>query len=942
MPFNLAVPEKIRLRQFSLRSQIGLAAGLVLSLMLLIQAGLLFSAARTELKQSVSGQLEVLVSRLAAELDEKVILRVAILEAMANKFPLDALKNETEVERYFRDSPNLYTLIDDFYLFSPEGVLRVDWPLAPGRRGLDMTERDYIQGVIQQGKTTVSKPILGKATKQPIVVIAVPIRDERGQLAGILGGVVNLHRSRLLDPLTSTKVGQNGYFYLVSPERLIIMHPDRARVLKPIPELGVNPDLDRALNDGFEGTAEGINSRGLEGLFSFKRLPRTGWILAAVLPSSEAFAAVDQLRLRAALLTLASLILAIAVIVLIVRRLTRPLEMLTDFLKGSHPRAVLPALVHGCQETERLSDAFAQFLAQQKITQEKLSLAAQRGAAANADLRIAAIAFESQEGMFITDAQNVILRVNRAFSEITGYSSEEVIGQTPRLLSSGRHDAAFYAEMRESIQHSRSWQGEIWNRRKNNQVYPEWLTITAVTDSSGAITHYVSTLTDISQRKASEEKIQYLAFYDSLTCLPNRRLLVDRLQQALASSARSERRGALLFIDLDNFKLLNDTLGHDKGDLLLQQVAQRLTASVREGDSVARLGGDEFVLLLDDLSENPNEAANQAEAVGEKILAALNQPYDLAGHSYHSTPSIGVTLFAGHQSGVDELMKHADLAMYEAKNAGRNTLRFFDPQMQATITARASLEKDLREGVQARQFILYYQPQVDAAERITGTEALVRWQHPQRGLVSPAAFIPLAEETGLILPLGLWVLETACDQLLAWASNAQRAHLSIAVNVSARQFRQPDFVAQVLAVLDRSGANPRQLKLELTESLLLDDLEAIIGKMSALKARGIGFSLDDFGTGYSSLSYLKRLPLDQLKIDQSFVRDLLTDPNDAAIAHTIVALAQSLGLSVIAEGVETAAQKDCLAVQGCLAYQGYLFSRPLPIADFERLLERDN
>jgi diguanylate cyclase (GGDEF)-like protein/PAS domain S-box-containing protein len=937
-----SISAKIKLRQFSLRTQIGWATGLVLGLMLLTQALLLFSAARTELKHSLSGQLEVLVARLATELDEKVILRIAILEAMANKFPLSALKDEAEAERYFRDSPNLYTLIDDFYLFSPEGMLRVDWPLAAGRRGLDMSERDYIQGIIRQGKIVVSKPVLGRATKHPIVVISVPIRDKNGQLVGILGGVVNLQKSRLLEPLSTTKVGQSGYFYLVSPERLTIMHPDRRRLLKPITEIGVNPDLDRALEGNFEGTAEGVNSSGLEGLFSFKRLPRTGWTLVAVLPSSEAFIAVDQLRLRAALLTLISLILAIAVIALIVRRLTRPLEILTRFLKGSRTLAPLPALVHGCQETERLSTAFSHFLTQQKNTQEELSVAVRQGEATNADLRIAAIAFESQEGMFITDAQNVILRVNRAFSEITGYSSEEAIGQTPRLLSSGRHDAKFYAEMHESIRHSRSWQGEIWNRRKNNEIYPEWLTITAVTNSAGVMTHYVSTLTDISQRKASEEKIQYLAFYDSLTRLPNRRLLVDRLQQALASSARSDRAGALLFIDLDNFKLLNDTLGHEKGDLLLQQVAQRLTASVREGDSVARLGGDEFVLLLDDLSENPNEAANQAEVVGEKILATLNQPYDLAGHTYHNTPSIGVTLFAGHQSSADELMKHADLAMYEAKNAGRNTLRFFDPQMQATISARASLEKDLREALQARQFILYYQPQVDAAGHVTGTEALVRWQHPQRGLVSPATFIPLAEETGLILPLGLWVLETACDQLLAWAAHPQRAHLTIAVNVSARQFRQTDFVEQVLAVLERSGANPQKLKLELTESLLLDDIEAIIAKMSALKTWGVGFSLDDFGTGYSSLTYLKRLPLDQLKIDQSFVRDLLTDPNDAAIAHTIVALAQSLGLSVIAEGVETAAQQDCLAVQGCLAYQGYLFSRPLPIIDFERLLEQDN
>ncbi|MDP2021882.1 MAG: bifunctional diguanylate cyclase/phosphodiesterase, partial [Hydrogenophaga sp.] len=386
--------------------------------------------------------------------------------------------------------------------------------------------------------------------------------------------------------------------------------------------------------------------------------------------------------------------------------------------------------------------------------------------------------------------------------------------------------------------------------------------------------------------------------------------------------------------DLDNFKTLNDTLGHDKGDLLLQRVAQRLVFCVREGDTVARLGGDEFVVMLEGLSENPDEAATQAETVGEKILATLNQPYRLAGYENRSTPSIGVTLFSGHQTSIDELLKQADLAMYQSKTAGRNTLRFFDPAMQAMVSERAALEVDLREAVRQQQFVLYYQPQVVEDGRLTGAEALLRWQHPRRGLVSPAEFIPLAEETGLILPLGHWVLETACAQLATWANQPKTAQLSLAVNVSANQLHQADFVDQVLAVLSRTGANAKRLKLELTESLLVSDVEKTIAKMAALKAHGVGFSLDDFGTGYSSLSYLKRLPLDQLKIDQGFVRDILIDPNDAAIAKMVVALADSLGLAVIAEGVEIEAQRDFLAHLGCHAYQGYLFSRPLPLDEF--------
>ena len=565
-----------------------------------------------------------------------------------------------------------------------------------------------------------------------------------------------------------------------------------------------------------------------------------------------------------------------------------------------------------------------------------------------ADLRIAATAFESQEGMAITNAERVILRVNQAFTDITGYTAAEAIGRSQSFLDSGRQDPAFYAAMWESIDRSGSWQGEIWNRRKNGEAYPEWLTITAVKGNNGIVTHYVGAFTDITARKTAEDEIKQLAFYDQLTQLPNRRLMLDRLAQALTSSARHGRHGALMLIDLDNFKTLNDTLGHAVGDQLLVEAALRLQSSIREGDTAARLGGDEFVVILEDLDQG-QQAAVQAEGVATKILAKLGQQYRLdvtldgevpSKRSHHCTSSIGITLFRGHAVTVDELMKRADTAMYQAKAAGRNTLRFFDPETQAAVRARAALELDLRKAVVEGQFLLHYQAQVDSSGRVIGAEALVRWQHPERGLVSPAEFIPLAEDTGLIVPLGHQVLASACAQLAAWAARPDTAHLTLAVNVSARQFSLPNLVEQVLAVIDHTGAPPDRLKLELTESLLLENAEDVITKMIALKARGVGFSLDDFGTGYSSLSYLKRLPLDQLKIDQSFVRDILTDPNDAAIARTVVALGQSLGLAVIAEGVETEGQRDFLASSGCLAYQGYFFSRPLPVAGFEAYLNR--
>ena len=557
------------------------------------------------------------------------------------------------------------------------------------------------------------------------------------------------------------------------------------------------------------------------------------------------------------------------------------------------------------------------------------------------ELRIAATAFESLHGIMVTDSKGVILRVNNAFSEMTGYTAEEVIGKSPALLKSGRHEPDFYDDMWRQLTETGTWYGEIWDRRKNGDIFPKWQTITAVRGADASTTHYVAAFTDISESKAAEAEITNLAFYDPLTQLPNRRLLLDRLQRALVTSVRQQRNGALMFIDLDNFKTLNDTLGHDKGDLLLQQVAKRLSECVREGDTVARIGGDEFVLVLEGLSSNLLDAAGQGELIGEKILESLNQPYDLITQEYHTTPSIGITLFCGHDIGVDELLKQADIAMYQSKAAGRNTLHFFQPDMQASVSARSTLEGDLRKGLRENQFTLAYQPQVfEKHGLVTGVEALLRWNHPIRGAISPVEFIPVAEETGLILPLGLWVLETACTRLASWANDPLTAHLSMAVNVSARQFNHPGFIEQVTNTLASTGANPQLLKLELTESLFLNNVEDTISKMVTLKALGVTFSLDDFGTGYSSLTYLKRLPLDQLKIDQSFIRDVLTDPNDAAITRAVVALGQNLGLKIIAEGVETTGQQKFLAENGCHAYQGYLYSRPLEIEAFERYLNK--
>ena len=557
-------------------------------------------------------------------------------------------------------------------------------------------------------------------------------------------------------------------------------------------------------------------------------------------------------------------------------------------------------------------------------------------------LTLAASVFATaSEGITITDTKGTILDANAAFTRVTGYSREEIIGKNPRILQSGRQSPAFYAKMWLSIKKTGQWQGEIWNRRKNGEEYPEWLTITAGNTQIGGktqVTHYVASFSDITQRKNNEAEIHQLAFYDPLTDLPNRRLLMDRLHQILARQDDAAGRVSLLLIDIDHFKTINDIKGQAIGNLLLIEIAKRLLACIREGDTVTRLGGDKFVVLLKGLSEQTAKAAEQAKAASEKIQKSLAQPCWLKDFEHQSTCSIGIGMYSPNIS-AEVLLQHADMAMYEAKAAGRNTLRFFEPAMQTALEARAALESELRQAIALNQFTLYYQLQVNAKKHSIGAEALVRWIHPERGLISPLEFIPLAEETGLILPIGQWVLETACAQLKAWETHAHTRDLVLAVNVSGRQFGAEGFVSQIKSLLASSAIQPSRLKLEITESMLLGNIENVISIMGQLKALGVSFSMDDFGTGYSSLQYLKQLPLDQLKIDQSFVRDIAVDSNDQAIVRTIIAMAQSMNLNIIAEGVETEQQHALLSHSGCANFQGYLFAKPLPIEAFEALCQ---
>ena len=525
--------------------------------------------------------------------------------------------------------------------------------------------------------------------------------------------------------------------------------------------------------------------------------------------------------------------------------------------------------------------------------------------------------------------------VNQAYLDMIGMKREDVMGKTSVELGlfvnpEDRED------MVQALRQVSSFRDrKLRFKRKDGSFYS--VLLSASTIEIDGVTCLVGVLRDLSEAEAAEDEIRNLAFYDPLTRLPNRRLLMDRLHQSIAENARTSREKALLLLDLDDFKNLNDSLGDPIGDLYLQEVARRLPTCVSATDTVARFSGDGFAVLLEDLSQVPEDAAAQARTVGDKILAALSEPFLAAGRVCRSSAGIGITVFGSNPESAHELVQKADIALHQAKLAGRSVIRFFSPALQAAVNTRAALEEDLRRAIAGDQFVLFFQPQVDSS-RLVGAEALIRWNHPQRGTLSPSEFIPLAEETGLILPIGAWVVEAACLQIVAWASRPESAAIQVAVNISARQFRKPDFVHQILDILDRTGANPANLKLELTESMLADDLDDLIAQMSVLKSRGIKFSLDDFGTGYSSLSYLKRLPLDQLKIDRAFVRDILSDVASGAIAETIVSLGRAMGLSVIAEGVETLEQRDFLANLGCHVYQGYLISPPVLPQEFESWL----
>ncbi len=542
----------------------------------------------------------------------------------------------------------------------------------------------------------------------------------------------------------------------------------------------------------------------------------------------------------------------------------------------------------------------------------------------------------AREAVVFTNDKGLIVDVNEAYMLITGYQREELIGKNPNVLKSGRHDRAFYQEMWRQIKEFGSWSGEVWDRRKNGEIYPKWLIINAIASEDGITTGYVGIFSDLSEQKKAEKKLEDLSFYDSLTHLPNRVLFRDRLSVGISIAKRDKHQLAVLLIDLDRFKIINDSLGHNVGDELLEMIAQRFLTLGRESDTVARLGGDEFAVLLPELSH-----AEDASVVAQNFIDSLQEPFCLEGHCINIGTSIGISIFPCDGVDVDGLIKHAELALYKAKEHGRNHYQYFSQELQEAVNDQLEMEDEMRQAILNQQFTLFYQPKISlTTNKITGMEALVRWVHPEKGLIPPDKFIPLAEETGLMIPLGEWILETACRETADWSKRFDDS-LVVAINLSAKQFQSAGLLELIEKILNKYQLRAKNIELEITESCVMEDVKGALKTMKAFRKHGLKLAIDDFGTGYSSLSYLKNFPISTLKIDRSFVMELTSDSDDAAIVEVIILLARKLGLDVVAEGVETEAQLEFLREQCCQYVQGYFLSRPLPAEEFELFLQKN-
>ncbi|MCC7226128.1 MAG: EAL domain-containing protein [Burkholderiaceae bacterium] len=886
------------------------------------------SKLRDDYQRLLGEQQYSLASLVAAEVDRELSNSVAILERVALGITPAMISEPERLQMWLGTLPVFQSVFEGgTFMTDSQGRVLAGVPVALGRRGMDYSDRDYIADVVSAGKPVIGHPRIGGRFRYPALGIGVPVRDASGNVLGVLAGIINLETAAFLRTIEDSRYVRAGNYLLVSRQsRQIVAATEKFRIMESLPEPGVSPVLDSLIN-GFEGVTQFVNPIGVDVLTAVRQIPTAGWYAAVATPTSQVYAPIRQLQQQ---ILLATILLTVVMCVLLwwtFSRLLRPLEQVADSLSdiavGTKPLS--PLAGGGSDELGRVVRGFNRLLVELGRRQESL---------AESSELYQTVFRTSPDALTLTRLEDGrYLEVNDGFTRLFGWAREEVVGKTSSELDIWYN----WTDRSALIQKIREF-GECENheaqfRTRGGNVVSTTLSAKIISIRGErcmiAVTH------DLSARKEALDQIQHIAYTDILTGLPNRRMFMDRLTQAQAACQQTGSLGALIYVDLDEFRMINDALGHEQGDQLLKIIADRLRASMRQGEIASRLGGDEFVVLMENLGNRPDAAGEEAMRHAGEILEVLRTQVSLSGSVHERTSSLGVSLFGQVPESPAEPLRRVEMAMYRAKAEGRNKVCLFEPAMQVQISARMDLDSQLREALRLSRFLLYYQTQVDAHGNVFGVEALVRWNDPVRGLVPPGEFIKFMEESSLIVTLGDWVMETACEQLARWASQPEFAHLSIAVNVSAMQFHQPGFVDKVIAALERTGARPQALKLELTESLLVTQMEWVVGKMSTLKARGVRFSLDDFGTGFSSLYYLKRLPLDQLKIDQGFVANILIDPNDRAIASMVVALGSSLGLQVIAEGVETEAQRDALRNLGCGFYQGYLFGRPMAVDALE-------
>ncbi len=912
-------------RHISLKSRVALAMTAVFAGFVGILALLGLRHFEIEFRSSLHRQQYTLVSSLARSIDEKLSLTQDALVASTRHLPYAALADPELAQQRLDSMAALHSIFDNgLLLISPDGRLIAESPFKPERRGRDTSFREFFQVAATTKKPYISKPFISvRSPGQPTVTMSVPILDLNDELAGIIQGSFDLLGKNFLADLNQIKIGETGHISLLTRERMIITHSNPRRIMTPTARPGENLLLDRAMA-GFEGSERNRNSFGVELLSSYKQLANTDWILSANFPVAEAEAPLRQARNYFVLAAALGTVIVLLMVWLIMRRLMASLDTLTQHVQELPRKTgadrLLPVTAGGEVGTlMQAANAMVRALDEQQQTLR------------DSEARFRSLAELSTDWYWEQDAA---FRFTQMSIDFIRANIEPFIGKTRWELPLEGVTQSQWAEHRRTLEQHEPFKDFVYQIRDDNgKLHTFSVSGMPFFDQQGMFRGYRGVGSDITDRMTAEQRIEFLAHHDPLTGLPNRLLMQDRFEQAIAQAHRNGNRVALLFLDLDGFKNVNDSLGYHCGDALLKEVAERLKQCVRDTDTVSRQGGDEFLIVLRDLPD-----ADVAAEIMIKLMEQLQQPFVTDGHDIATSVSVGAAIFPDDGWDFETLLKKADMAMYRAKEAGRNTYRFFDEAMNADAVDHLQLLGGLRRALERDEFTLHYQPQSDLASgNIIGVEALLRWQNPELGTVGPDRFIPVAEESGLIVPIGQWVLLEACRQAMAW----QRAGLpaiAIAVNFSAVQFKRGDVEQSVKQALEESGLPPTLLELELTESILVENVEGVLASLKRLKQLGVKLSIDDFGTGYSSLAYLKRFDIDRLKIDRTFVRDLATDPEDAAIVRAIIQMAHSLNLRTIAEGVETEEMLAQLRTFGCDEMQGYLLARPMPAADMERFL----